>query len=101
MYYPRPLRAIDPQDARVLEDGCLELGWHQRDVGAWGLIIAPTEDFRQVEYRDRMAAGAYTVVYGKGEPTRHKEYMVQLSPGVYAWLRPVIFPPATFPSEGG
>ena len=64
MYYPPPLRVLNPMDAKVLEDGCLELGWHQRDVGAWGLIIAPTKDFRQEEYRDRMAAGAYTVVGG-------------------------------------
>jgi len=101
MYYPPPLRVLNPMDAKVLEDGCLELGWHQRDVGAWGLIIAPTKDFRQEEYRDRMAAGAYTVVGGNNIEMRYPEYMVQLSPGVYAWLRPRSEPPDPFPSEGG
>ena len=101
IYWPRPLRVLGPEDARILEDGCLELGWHQRDVGSWGVIIAPTEDFRQEEYKARMAAGAYMVVYGKGEPTQYKEYMVQVSPGVYAWLRPQPEPPDPFPSEGG
>ena len=102
MYYPPPLRVLNPEHAKVLEDGCIELGWRERDVGAWGVTIAPTEHFPQEEeYRLRMAAGVYTVVHPNGETTEYKEYMVQLTPGVYAWLRPRSEPPMPFPSEGG
>ena len=99
--WPSALKALGPPYARVLEDGCIELEWFQVDGPRWGVIIAPTEHFLQEEYRLRMAAGMYTVVGGNGIALQYPEYMVQLSPGVYAWLRPVIFPPATFPSEGG
>jgi len=84
---PSALKTLGPMFARVLEDGCIELEWRQRDVGTWGVIITPTEDFPQEEYRLRMEAGVYTEVCGNGETMRYKEYMIQLSPGVYAWLR--------------
>lgn len=98
--YPLAIGVMYPRLVEVLKDGCVELEWSQRDTGAWGVTIAPAEHFPQEEeYKVRMAAGMYTEVCGNGEAMRYKQYMIQLAPGVYAWLSPVREPPDPFPSE--
>jgi hypothetical protein len=98
--YPSAVRVMYPRSVKVLKDGCVELRWCRRDIGEWGVTIAPTEHFPQEEeYRLRMARGVYTEVLPNGETAEYKEHMVQLSPGMYVWFGPQPEPPEPLSSE--